>query len=69
MKQDGRGVGLEMLELYDMEKDSDTCRYVMDNENILSDLIGVRKIRDFVLDEDDGAMAVDDENSTTCELK
>ena len=31
MKRDVRGVGLdEMIELYDLDKDSDTCRYVMD---------------------------------------
>ena len=38
MKRDGRGGVEEMLELYDLEKDSDTCRYVMDNDNVLLNL-------------------------------
>ena len=60
MKRDGRGVGLhEMIELYDLDKDSDTCRYVMDDDNVLLNLIeGARNLRNYDLDLSNAAMDV-----------
>ncbi len=61
-KRNGRGVGLEeMVALYDLEKDSEHCRYVMDNGQVLAALVaGARKITQHAVSTDAAAMDITD---------
>ena len=60
MKRNGVGVGLEeMVALYDLEKNSERCRYVMDDNGILEGLVaGARRVVEHDLSADANAMEV-----------